>query len=81
MGAQNTRFRAGPRLFLKSRHKAPPKYRVGIVSAGPKVIYTFLNPEGWLRLHAIISGTPSPYAAVSAPPRWTDEAESLRIRH
>ena len=22
------------------------KYRVGIVSAGPKVIYTFLNPRG-----------------------------------
>ena len=22
------------------------KFRVGIVSAGPKVIYTFLNPQG-----------------------------------
>ena len=40
------------------------KYRVGIVAAGPKVIYTFLNPKGDSTSPAI-SGTQWPYAPAS----------------
>ena len=46
MGAQNTRVSGWTAVVSQKSTQGTAKYRVGIVSAGPKVIYTFLNPRG-----------------------------------
>jgi hypothetical protein len=46
MGAQNTKVSGWTAVVSQKSTQGTAKYRVGIVSAGPKVIYTFLNPRG-----------------------------------
>ena len=46
MGAQNRRVSGWTAVVSQKSTQGTAKYRVGIVSAGPKVIYTFLNPRG-----------------------------------
>ena len=46
MGAQHTRVSGWTTVVSQKSTQGTAKYRVGIVSAGPKVIYTFLNPRG-----------------------------------
>ena len=45
-GAQNTKVSGWTVGVSQKSTQGTAKYRVGIVSAGPKVIYTFLNPRG-----------------------------------
>jgi hypothetical protein len=46
IGAQKTKISGWTAGISQKSTKGVAKYRVGIVSAGPKVIYTFLNPRG-----------------------------------
>jgi hypothetical protein len=46
IGAQKTKVSGWTAVISQKSTKGVAKYRVGIVSAGPKVIYTFLNPRG-----------------------------------
>ena len=46
VGAQNTKIAGWTAVVSQKSTQGTAKYRVGIVSAGPKVIYTFLNPRG-----------------------------------
>jgi hypothetical protein len=46
IGAQKTKISGWTAVISQKSTKGVAKYRVGIVSAGPKVIYTFLNPRG-----------------------------------
>jgi hypothetical protein len=46
IGAQNTKISGWTAEVSQRSTQGTAKYRVGIVSAGPKVIYTFLNPRG-----------------------------------
>jgi hypothetical protein len=46
IGARNTKVRGWTADVSQKSTQGTVKYRVGIVSAGPKVIYTFLNPRG-----------------------------------
>ena len=46
VGAQNTKISGWTAVVSQKSTQGTAKYRVGIVSAGPKVIYTFLNPRG-----------------------------------
>jgi hypothetical protein len=45
-GAQDTKISGWTAVVSQKSTQGTAKYRVGIVSAGPKVIYTFLNPRG-----------------------------------
>ena len=45
-GAQNTKVSGWTVGVSQKSTQGTARYRVGIVSAGPKVIYTFLNPRG-----------------------------------
>jgi hypothetical protein len=45
-GAQNTKVVGWTAVVSQRSTQGTATYRVGIVSAGPKVIYTFLNPRG-----------------------------------
>jgi len=45
-GAQNTKIAGWTTVVSQKSTQGTAKYRVGIVAAGPKVIYTFLNPRG-----------------------------------
>ena len=45
IGAQNTKVAGWTAVVSQKSTRGTAKYRVGIVSAGPKVIYTFLNPR------------------------------------
>ena len=45
IGAQNTKIAGWTAVVSHKSTGGTVKYRVGIVSAGPKVIYTFLNPR------------------------------------
>jgi hypothetical protein len=45
IGAQNTKVTGWTAVVLQKSTQGTARYRVGIVSAGPKVIYTFLNPR------------------------------------
>ena len=45
IGAQNTKVAGWTAVVSHKSTGGTVKYRVGIVSAGPKVIYTFLNPR------------------------------------
>jgi hypothetical protein len=46
IGAQSTKVAGWTADVSQKSTQGTVKYRVGIVSAGPKVIYTFLNPRG-----------------------------------
>ena len=46
IGAQNTKITGWTATVWHKSTLGKTKFRVGIVSAGPKVIYTFLNPQG-----------------------------------
>ena len=46
IGARNTKITGWTAVVSQRSTQGTAKYRVGIVSAGPKVIYTFLNPRG-----------------------------------
>jgi hypothetical protein len=46
IGAQNTKIAGWTAVVSQKSTQGTAKYRVGIVAAGPKVIYTFLNPRG-----------------------------------
>jgi hypothetical protein len=46
IGAQNTKITGWTAVVSQKSTQGTAKYRVGIVSGGPKVIYTFLNPRG-----------------------------------
>ena len=46
IGAQNTKIAGWTTVVSQKSTQGTAKYRVGIVAAGPKVIYTFLNPRG-----------------------------------
>jgi hypothetical protein len=46
IGAQKAKISGWTAGISQKSTKGVAKYRVGIVSAGPKVIYTFLNPRG-----------------------------------
>jgi len=46
IGAQKAQISGWTAVIKQKSTKGVAKYRVGIVSAGPKVIYTFLNPRG-----------------------------------
>ena len=46
IGAQNTKIAGWTAVVSQKSTHGTAKYRVGIVAAGPKVIYTFLNPQG-----------------------------------
>ena len=45
IGAEKTKVAGWTAVVLQKSTDGTAKYRVGIVSAGPKVIYTFLNPK------------------------------------
>jgi hypothetical protein len=45
IGAENTKVTGWTAVVLQKSTQGTARYRVGIVSAGPKVIYTFLNPR------------------------------------
>jgi hypothetical protein len=45
IGAQNTKVAGWTAVVSHKSTQGTAKYRVGIVSAGPKVVYTFLNPR------------------------------------
>jgi hypothetical protein len=44
-GARKTKIWGWTAVVAQKSTKGIAKYRVGIVSAGPKVVYTFLNPR------------------------------------
>jgi hypothetical protein len=46
VGAQKTKIAGWTAVVSQKTTGGTAKYRVGIVAAGPKVIYTFLNPKG-----------------------------------
>jgi hypothetical protein len=46
IGAQNTKITGWTATVSHKSTLGKTKFRVGIVSAGPKVVYTFLNPQG-----------------------------------
>jgi hypothetical protein len=46
IGAQNTKITGWTSTVSHKSTLGKTKFRVGIVSAGPKVVYTFLNPQG-----------------------------------
>ena len=46
IGAQKTRVKGWTAVVSQKSTQGTAKYRVGIVSAGSKVAYTFLNPRG-----------------------------------
>jgi hypothetical protein len=46
IGAQNTKITGWTVVVSQKSTQGIAKYRVGIVAAGPKVVYTFLNPRG-----------------------------------
>jgi hypothetical protein len=46
IGAQNTKVVGWTAVVSQRSTQGTARYRVGIVAAGPKVIYTFLNPRG-----------------------------------
>jgi hypothetical protein len=46
VGAQKTEIAGWTAVVSQKTTDRTAKYRVGIVAAGPKVIYTFLNPKG-----------------------------------
>jgi hypothetical protein len=46
IGAQNTKITGWTATVWHKSTLGKTKFRVGIVSAGPKVVYTFLNPQG-----------------------------------
>jgi hypothetical protein len=46
IGAENTKIAGWTAVVSQRSTQGMAKYRVGIVAAGPKVIYTFLNPRG-----------------------------------
>jgi hypothetical protein len=46
IGAQNTKVAGWTSIVSQKSTKGTAKYRIGIVSAGSKVIYTFSNPVG-----------------------------------
>jgi hypothetical protein len=46
IGAQNTKITGWTATVWHKSTLGKTEFRVGIVSAGPKVIYTFLNPQG-----------------------------------
>ena len=46
IGAGSTKITGWTTVVSQKSTQGTIKYRVGIVSAGPKVIYTFLNPRG-----------------------------------
>jgi hypothetical protein len=45
IGARKTKISGWTAVVAQKSTKGIAKYRVGIVSAGPKVVYTFLNPR------------------------------------
>jgi hypothetical protein len=45
-GAQKTKISGWTVVISQRSTQGTVKYRVGVVAAGPKVIYTFLNPRG-----------------------------------
>jgi hypothetical protein len=46
VGAQNTKITGWTATVSHKSTLGKTKFRVGIVAAGPKVVYTFLNPQG-----------------------------------
>jgi hypothetical protein len=46
IGARNTKITGWTATVWHKSTLGKTKFRVGIVSAGPKVVYTFLNPQG-----------------------------------
>jgi hypothetical protein len=46
IGAQNTEVVGWTAVVSQRSTQGTARYRVGIVAAGPKVVYTFLNPRG-----------------------------------
>ena len=46
MGAQNTKIAGWTAVVSQKSTQGTARYRVGIVAAGPKFVYTFLNPKG-----------------------------------
>jgi hypothetical protein len=46
IGAQNTKVVGWTAVVSQRSTQGTARYRVGIVAAGPKVVYTFLNPRG-----------------------------------
>ncbi|HJV14785.1 MAG TPA: hypothetical protein VJ625_12925 [Propionibacteriaceae bacterium] len=46
IGAQKTKISGWTAVVNQRTTQGTAKYRVGVVAAGPKVIYTFLNPRG-----------------------------------
>jgi len=46
VGAQNTKITGWTAIVSHKSTLGKTKFRVGIVAAGPKVVYTFLNPQG-----------------------------------
>jgi hypothetical protein len=46
VGAEKTKVEGWTAVVSQKSTQGTAKYRVGIVSAGPRVIYTFLNPRG-----------------------------------
>jgi hypothetical protein len=46
IGAQNTEIAGWTAVVSQKSTQGTARYRVGIVAAGPKVVYTFLNPRG-----------------------------------
>jgi hypothetical protein len=46
IGAQKTKISGWTAVVTQKSTQGTAKYRVGVVAAGPKVIYTFLNPRG-----------------------------------
>ena len=46
VGAQKTKIAGWTSVVKQKSTDGTAEYRVGVVAAGPKVIYTFLNPRG-----------------------------------
>jgi hypothetical protein len=46
VGAQNTKIAGWTAVVSQKSTQGTARYRVGIVAAGPKFVYTFLNPKG-----------------------------------
>ena len=53
-GAQNTQIEGWTTTVVQKADNATTTFRVGIAAAGPKVIFTFLNPQDKLDLGASV---------------------------
>ena len=81
MGAQNRRVSGWTAVVSQKSTQGTAKYRVGIVSAGPKVDLHLLESEGWLRLQQSSVGHRRRPRRSARHPGGLTEAESPWIRH